>query len=184
MQDGLVAGIKNGKSRRALSDVASYNPFANADYVVAVNALRDVDFSLLTLSASQKDASIADIIDSLRLEGPVVETSDASELQPSHKQLMLLIYRLEDSPIAETPNAGGLQPSHEQHKSLSTTNGRKHCHSGRFNYPHQVQEKFPTLLSQIQFRQRKDLQPVAQHGQRHSSLLIAKELKLTQIMQR
>ncbi|GKB85428.1 hypothetical protein Tco_0957700 [Tanacetum coccineum] len=80
MQDGLVAGIEHVKAGRALSDVAAYNPFADVDYVAAVSALRDVDFSLLTLLASQKDASIADIIDSLHLEGPAVETLDAGEL--------------------------------------------------------------------------------------------------------
>ncbi|GKE09946.1 hypothetical protein Tco_1413497 [Tanacetum coccineum] len=80
MQDGLVADIEHGKDGRALSDVAAYNPFADADYVAAVSALRDVDFSLLTLLASQKDASIADIIDSLHLEGPAVETLDVGEL--------------------------------------------------------------------------------------------------------
>ncbi|GJU20531.1 hypothetical protein Tco_1153873 [Tanacetum coccineum] len=47
----------------------------DADYVAAVSALRDVDFSLLTLLASQKDASIADIMDSLRLEGPAAKIS-------------------------------------------------------------------------------------------------------------
>ncbi|GKD63704.1 hypothetical protein Tco_1305812, partial [Tanacetum coccineum] len=35
MQDGLVAGIEHGKDGRALSDVAAYNPFADADYVAA-----------------------------------------------------------------------------------------------------------------------------------------------------
>nr|GFA95733.1 hypothetical protein [Tanacetum cinerariifolium] len=116
-------------------------------WILSLSALRDVDFSLLTLLASQKDASIADIMDSLRLEGsalaevihnriqrirgdvearrlsfsdamvplieplsfenllgeastsgvPVtgtaIETLDASELQPSHEQLMLSIHR-------------------------------------------------------------------------------------------
>ncbi|GJR87331.1 hypothetical protein Tco_0211342 [Tanacetum coccineum] len=97
MQDGLVAGIEHGKAGRALSDVAAYNPSADADYVVAVSALRDVDFSLLTLLASQKDASIADIMDYLHLEGPAAETPDAGGLQPSHEQLMLPIHRRKDN---------------------------------------------------------------------------------------
>ncbi|GKD32035.1 hypothetical protein Tco_1242813 [Tanacetum coccineum] len=97
MQDVLVAGIEHGKARRALSNVAAYNPSADADYVVAVSALHDVDFSLLTLLASQKDASIVNIIDSIRLEGYATETSEASKLQPSHEQLMLLIHRPKDN---------------------------------------------------------------------------------------
>ncbi|GKD79132.1 hypothetical protein Tco_1341753, partial [Tanacetum coccineum] len=63
------------------------------------SALRDMDFSLLTLLASQKDDSFADIMDSLRLEGPAAETPDASELQPSHEQLMLSIHRPEDNVV-------------------------------------------------------------------------------------
>ncbi|GJS60993.1 hypothetical protein Tco_0655777 [Tanacetum coccineum] len=87
----------HGKAGRALSDVAAHNPSADADYVAAVSALSDVDFSLLTLLASQKDASIADIMDSLRLEGHATEISGAGELQPSHEQLMLPIHRPEDN---------------------------------------------------------------------------------------
>ncbi|GJS44376.1 hypothetical protein Tco_0569419 [Tanacetum coccineum] len=80
-------------------DVAAYNPSADADYVVAVSALCDVDFSLLTLLASQKDASISDIIDYLHLEGPAAETPDAGGLQPSHEQFMLLIHRTKDNVV-------------------------------------------------------------------------------------
>ncbi|GKA69145.1 hypothetical protein Tco_0775209 [Tanacetum coccineum] len=99
MQDGLAAGIEHGKTGRDLSDVATYNPSADADYVAAVSATRDVDFPLLTLLAFQKDAIIADIMDSLRLEGPAAEAPDAGELQPSHEQFMLLIHRPEDNVI-------------------------------------------------------------------------------------
>ncbi|GJY92378.1 hypothetical protein Tco_0508160 [Tanacetum coccineum] len=43
---------------------------------------------------SDKDASIADIMDSLRLEGP-----DTGELQPSYEQLMLPIHRTKDNVV-------------------------------------------------------------------------------------
>ncbi|GJW40885.1 hypothetical protein Tco_0066730 [Tanacetum coccineum] len=99
MQDDLVAGIEHGKAGRALSDVDAYNPSVDADYVAAVSALHDVDFSLLTLLASQKDASIADIMDSLHLEGPAAETLEAGELQPSYEQLMLSIHRPKDNVV-------------------------------------------------------------------------------------
>ncbi|GKA62296.1 hypothetical protein Tco_0761815 [Tanacetum coccineum] len=39
---------------------------------------------------------MSDLMDLLRLEGPVAETPEASQLQPSLDQLMLPIYRLED----------------------------------------------------------------------------------------
>ncbi|GKD02643.1 hypothetical protein Tco_1177617 [Tanacetum coccineum] len=99
MQDGLAAGINHGKAGRALSDVVTHNPYADANYVVAFSALRDMDFSLLTLLASQKDANIANIMDYLRLEGPSAEIPGAGGLQPSHEQLMLSIDRPEDNMV-------------------------------------------------------------------------------------
>ncbi|GKB67213.1 hypothetical protein Tco_0928625 [Tanacetum coccineum] len=77
-------------------DVAAFNPFAKSDYVVAVNALQGVSFLLLSQLEDNKDASMADVMDLLYLEGPAAETSEASQLQPSLDQLMILIHRLED----------------------------------------------------------------------------------------
>nr|GEW30486.1 hypothetical protein [Tanacetum cinerariifolium] len=91
MQDGLVAGIEHGKAKRALSDVSAYNPFADVIYVAAVSAVRDVDFSLLTLLASQKDDSIADIMDSLCLEGPRIRIdAEARRLSLSGTRVPLI----------------------------------------------------------------------------------------------
>ncbi|GJT48646.1 hypothetical protein Tco_0974803 [Tanacetum coccineum] len=115
MQDGLAAGIEHGKAGRSFNDVAAHNPSADADYVTAVNALRNVDFSLLTLLASQKDASIANIMDSLRLEGPVAKISGAGELQPSHEQLMLLIHRPKNNVVLrETSLSFSLEVIHNR----------------------------------------------------------------------
>ncbi|GJT60213.1 hypothetical protein Tco_1003746 [Tanacetum coccineum] len=119
LRNQVTAGIEHGKAGRALSDVAAYNPSAEADYVAAVSALRDVDFSLLTLLVSQKDASVADIMDSLRLEGPATETLEAGELQPSYEQLMLSIHRPKDNVVlgetslsfsleVKDPSSGGI----------------------------------------------------------------------------
>nr|GEW32745.1 hypothetical protein [Tanacetum cinerariifolium] len=99
MQDGLIAGIDHGKAGRGLVDVDAYNPSAEANYVSAMNALRVVDFPLLARLESQKDASIADIMGLLHLEGSVAETLKASQLQPSHEQLMLPIHQTEDQVV-------------------------------------------------------------------------------------
>nr|GFA07212.1 hypothetical protein [Tanacetum cinerariifolium] len=82
MQDGLAAGIDHGKVRRSLVDVSAYNPFVEADYVAAINALRAMDFPFLAQLESRKDASMAEIMDLLPLEGPAAETPEASQLQP------------------------------------------------------------------------------------------------------
>ncbi|GJY92099.1 hypothetical protein Tco_0507881, partial [Tanacetum coccineum] len=62
---------------------------------------------------SQKDASMADIMDLLRLEGHAAETPEASQLQPSPEQLMVPIHRLEDQVIiGETSLSFSLDVAH------------------------------------------------------------------------
>ncbi|GKB22926.1 hypothetical protein Tco_0862327 [Tanacetum coccineum] len=78
MQDGLAAGIEHGRAGRSITDVAAFNPSAESDYVAAINALQGVSFSLLAQLEANKDASMADVMDLLRLEGPAAETSKAS----------------------------------------------------------------------------------------------------------
>ncbi|GKB35036.1 hypothetical protein Tco_0879978 [Tanacetum coccineum] len=75
MKTGLVAGIDHGKAEWSLADVAAYDPSMEAKYVSAVLVIYDLDFNLLSLLESQKDASIADIMSLLHLEGPSAKTS-------------------------------------------------------------------------------------------------------------
>ncbi|GKB01378.1 hypothetical protein Tco_0829422 [Tanacetum coccineum] len=127
MQDGLAAGIEHGKAGRALSDVAAYKPSTDADYVSAVNALRDVDFSLLTLLASQKDASIANIMDSLHLEGPATEAPDAGEgdVEARHLSLsdamVLLIEPFPSKNLLGEASTSGIPITADVVMNLSTT---------------------------------------------------------------
>ncbi|GKG14892.1 hypothetical protein Tco_0354492, partial [Tanacetum coccineum] len=83
IQDGLKAGVDHGKAGRDLSVIEAYDPFAESKYIDAVNALGAVDFSMLTELESKKDASMVDLMDSLRLEGPLAEIPEAEDLQPS-----------------------------------------------------------------------------------------------------
>ncbi|GKC54884.1 hypothetical protein Tco_1077629 [Tanacetum coccineum] len=78
IQTRLVAGIDHKKAERGLADVVAYDPSVEARYVSAVLAFRDMDFNLLSQLESQKDASIADIMNSLRLEGPSAKTPETS----------------------------------------------------------------------------------------------------------
>ncbi|GJZ51234.1 hypothetical protein Tco_0605749, partial [Tanacetum coccineum] len=73
MQDGLKAGIDHGKVGRDLSVLEAYDPSAEAKYVDAVNALCTVDLYLHSVLKSKKDACMADLMDSLHLEGPLAE---------------------------------------------------------------------------------------------------------------
>ncbi|GJX73060.1 hypothetical protein Tco_0311655 [Tanacetum coccineum] len=115
MQHGLETGIDHGRAGRSLADVAAYAPSAEAKYVSAVHALRDLDFPLLSQLECQKDASIADIMSLLHLEGPAAETLEASQLQPSYEQLLLPIHRTEDNVvIGETSLSFSLDVVHDR----------------------------------------------------------------------
>nr|GEX36701.1 hypothetical protein [Tanacetum cinerariifolium] len=115
IQDGLRAGVDHGKARRDLFVIEAYDPFAEAKYVEAVNALGTVDFSLLSELKSKKYASIVDLMDSIPLEGPLAEIPGAKDLQPSLEQLRLPIHRLEDKVVlGETSLSFSLQVVHSQ----------------------------------------------------------------------
>nr|GEV27605.1 hypothetical protein [Tanacetum cinerariifolium] len=83
IQDGLRAEVDHGKAERDLSIVEAYDPFAEAKYVEAVNAFGIVDFSLHSELKSKKDTSIVDLMDSLRLEGPLAEILERKIFNPS-----------------------------------------------------------------------------------------------------
>nr|GEZ90961.1 hypothetical protein [Tanacetum cinerariifolium] len=101
--------------RRDLSVIEAYDPSAKAKYVDVVSALRTVDFSLLSVLKSKKDASIVDLMDSFHLEVPLAEIPGAEELQPSPKQLMLPIHRAEDNVVlGETSLSFSFQVVHSQ----------------------------------------------------------------------
>ncbi|GJT61396.1 hypothetical protein Tco_1004929 [Tanacetum coccineum] len=87
MQDGLVTGIEHGKAGRSPDAISAYNPFAEDNYVAAINALRTVDFPLLSQLESLKDASIIDVMGLLRLEGPAAE---APETNVAHNRVQRL----------------------------------------------------------------------------------------------
>nr|GEU28880.1 reverse transcriptase [Tanacetum cinerariifolium] len=83
MQDGLAADIDHEKARRSLDNAVAYSPSIEADFVFAINTIRDVDFPILSQLKAYKYGSMADIFDLLCLEGPVVELPRAIQLQPS-----------------------------------------------------------------------------------------------------
>nr|GEW40899.1 hypothetical protein [Tanacetum cinerariifolium] len=97
MQDGLAAGIDHGKAGRDISMIKAYGPSVEAKYANAVEALRVVDFLLLSELKSKKYASMTGLMDSLRLEGLLTEIPGAKELHLSLEQLMLPIHREEDN---------------------------------------------------------------------------------------
>ncbi|GJU25105.1 hypothetical protein Tco_1163726 [Tanacetum coccineum] len=102
---------------KALSDRATYDPSAKANFVSDVDALRAVNFPLLAQLESRRDASMADIL--LHLEGLAAEILEASQLKPSFEQLMVPIHQLEDQMvIGETSLSFALNVAHSSVQRL------------------------------------------------------------------
>ncbi|GJR13391.1 hypothetical protein Tco_0796043 [Tanacetum coccineum] len=99
MQEGLSAGITHGAAGRVLTDVAAYNPSAEADYLSALQRLQSVNFSLITELKSNKDASIDTIMNLLRLEDSLAKRLGLTESQPRVDQLMIPIHHSSDQRV-------------------------------------------------------------------------------------
>ncbi|GKA74733.1 hypothetical protein Tco_0781035 [Tanacetum coccineum] len=104
MQEGLEAGYEHGAAGRDLSAVDAYNPeVVKASYIDAVKALEDVDFSLVDLLKSKKDAGMDKVLDCFLLDGPFADLPEAAYLQPCIEQLSVPIHHVGDkTPIGET----------------------------------------------------------------------------------
>ncbi|GKD57008.1 hypothetical protein Tco_1290395 [Tanacetum coccineum] len=73
--------------------VDAYNPeAAKASYIDAVKALKDVDFPLVNLLNSKKDARMDEVLDCFLLDGPLAGLPEAAYLQPCIEQLSIPIY--------------------------------------------------------------------------------------------
>ncbi|GJR98935.1 hypothetical protein Tco_0271109 [Tanacetum coccineum] len=92
MQEGLSAGITHGIEGRTLTDIATYNPSTEADYLATLHHLQSVNFSLLAELKSNKDASTETIMNLLRLEDHLADRLGLTVSQPRVDQLMVLIH--------------------------------------------------------------------------------------------
>ncbi|GJU73574.1 hypothetical protein Tco_1264979 [Tanacetum coccineum] len=100
MQAGLEAGHEHGSAGRSLSVVDAYNPeAAKANYIDAVKALEDVDFPLVNLLKSKKDAGMDEVLDCFLLDGPAADLPEAVHLQPCLEQLTVPIHHAGDKTI-------------------------------------------------------------------------------------
>ncbi|GKD38880.1 hypothetical protein Tco_1259087 [Tanacetum coccineum] len=89
-----------GLPGRSLSAVDAYNPeAAKANYIDAVKSLEDVDFPLVNLLKSKKDAGMDEVLDCFLLDGPAADLPEAVQLQPCHEQLTVPIHHASDKMI-------------------------------------------------------------------------------------
>ncbi|GJX43356.1 hypothetical protein Tco_0260032, partial [Tanacetum coccineum] len=100
MQEGLEAGHKHGVAGSPLFAVEAYNPeAARTSYFDAVKALEDVDFPLVNLLKSKKDAGMDEVLDCFILDGPLADLPEAAHLQPCLEQLSVPIHHSDDKAI-------------------------------------------------------------------------------------
>ncbi|GJW64412.1 hypothetical protein Tco_0116296 [Tanacetum coccineum] len=100
MQEGLKAGYEHGVSRTQLSAIEAYNPkAARTNYFDAMRALEDVDFPLVNLLKSKKDAGMDKVLDCFILDGPLADLPEAAHLQPCLEQLSVPIHHSDDKAI-------------------------------------------------------------------------------------
>ncbi|GJT80277.1 hypothetical protein Tco_1054619 [Tanacetum coccineum] len=101
IQEGLKAGYEHGTVERSLFVVDAYNlEVARASYINAVKALEDVDFPLVDLLKSKKDAGMDEVLDCFLLDEPLVGLPEATYLQPCIEQLSVPIHHAGDKTVA------------------------------------------------------------------------------------
>ncbi|GJS89078.1 hypothetical protein Tco_0771714 [Tanacetum coccineum] len=100
MQEGLEAGYEHGVAGTQLSAVEAYNPeAARTSYFDAVRTLEDVDFPLVNLLKSKKDAEMGEVLECFILDGPLADLPKAAHLQPCLEQLSVPIHHSDDKAI-------------------------------------------------------------------------------------
>ncbi|GJW83606.1 hypothetical protein Tco_0156751 [Tanacetum coccineum] len=87
-------------SNPLLFAVEAYNSeAARTNYFDAVRALEDVDFPLVNLLKSKKDAGMDEVLDCFILDGPLADLPEAAHLQPCLEQLSVPIHHSDDKAI-------------------------------------------------------------------------------------
>ncbi|GJY01902.1 hypothetical protein Tco_0360054 [Tanacetum coccineum] len=100
MLEGLEAGYEHRVAGTPISAVEAYNPeAARTSYLDAVRALEDVDFPLVNLLKSKKDAKMDEVLDCFILDGPLADLPEVAHLQPSLEQLSVPIHHSDDKTI-------------------------------------------------------------------------------------
>nr|GFB39110.1 hypothetical protein [Tanacetum cinerariifolium] len=95
-------GITHGAKGRKLADAAAYNPYAEADYLSALQRPQNVNFSLIAELKSNKDANVDTIRNLLCLDDALAERLGFTESQPHANKLMVPIHHSLDQHVVGT----------------------------------------------------------------------------------
>ncbi|GJX36169.1 hypothetical protein Tco_0247726 [Tanacetum coccineum] len=100
MHEGMEPRYEHGVAGTPLFVVEAYNPeAARTSYFDAVRALEDVNFPLVNLLKSKKDAGMDEVLDCFILDGPLADLPEAAHLQPCLEQLSVPIHHSDDKAI-------------------------------------------------------------------------------------
>ncbi|GKB37329.1 hypothetical protein Tco_0882271 [Tanacetum coccineum] len=94
MSEGLKYGVEHGEAKLDLAAIEAYDPEAEAKYVAALTALRDLKYPLVDQLEKLRDAPIDLLMASLHLESNSGEDAPEwiDELRLSTSQLKIPIY--------------------------------------------------------------------------------------------
>nr|GEX86305.1 transposase (putative), gypsy type [Tanacetum cinerariifolium] len=94
MSEGLRHGVEHGQAQLNVESIEAYNPKAEAKFVAALQALKDLKYPLLDQLEGLKDAPIDVIMAALYLESDIEEDAPQyiRDLRPSSSQLTIPVY--------------------------------------------------------------------------------------------
>nr|GEY92582.1 hypothetical protein [Tanacetum cinerariifolium] len=94
MSEGLRHGVEHGQAQRNVESIEAYDPEAEAKFVAALQALKDLKYPLLDQLEGLKDAPIDVIMAALYLKSDTGEDSPQCirDLRPSSSQLTIPVY--------------------------------------------------------------------------------------------
>nr|GEX42264.1 transposase (putative), gypsy type [Tanacetum cinerariifolium] len=94
MSEGLKYGVEHGQAKLDLEAIEAYDPEAEAKYIAALHALKNLKYPLVDQPESLKDAPMDVIMASLRLESDTGDDAPqwVRELRPCSSQLSIPVY--------------------------------------------------------------------------------------------
>nr|GEV46703.1 hypothetical protein [Tanacetum cinerariifolium] len=103
MSEGLKHEVKHGQAKLDLEAIEAYDPKAEAKYIAALHALKNLKYPLVDQLKSLKDAPIDVIMASLHLESDTEDDAPqwVRELHPSSSQLTIPVYPEEEILLAD-----------------------------------------------------------------------------------
>nr|GEY38638.1 transposase (putative), gypsy type [Tanacetum cinerariifolium] len=94
LSEGLRHGLEHGQAQLSLESIEAYDPKAEAKFVAALQALKDLKYPLVDQLEGLKDAPMDVIMAALYLESDTGDdaTQYIRDLHPSSSQLTILVY--------------------------------------------------------------------------------------------